>query len=97
MEKRERVCVLEKRAYSAEIRWYSPFVQNEFIRGVRDSQSWESRFLCDKGRERQIGGKKEFHFLFFRGSGSIRESAERLGRGGNMERQGGDRQSKLER
>lgn len=26
-------------------------------------------------------GKKEFHFLFFRGSDGIRGSAERLGRG----------------
>lgn len=34
---RESVCAREKRPYSAEIRWYSPFVQNEFIRGVRDS------------------------------------------------------------
>lgn len=47
---RERDCVEEKRGpFSAEIRWYSPFAQNEFIRGVRDSHCWESRFLCDKG------------------------------------------------
>lgn len=47
---RERECVREKRGpFSAEIRWYSPFAQNEFIRGVRDSHCWESRFLCDKG------------------------------------------------
>lgn len=98
MEEREResVCQREKRAYSAEIRWYSPFVQNEFIRGVRDSHCLESRFRCDKGRERQIGRKKEFHFLFFRGSGGIRGSAERLGRGKNGET-GEDRQSKVER
>lgn len=61
-----------------EIRWYSPFVQNEFIRGGRDSHCRESRCLCDKGWERQIGGKKEFHFLFFRGTDGIGESAERL-------------------
>lgn len=60
MEKREREG--GKRAYSAEIRWYSPFVQNEFIRGVRDSHCWESRFLCDKGWQRQIGGTKRVSF-----------------------------------
>lgn len=42
-----------------EIRWYSPFVQNEFIRGGRDGHCRESRCLCDKGWERQIGGKKK--------------------------------------
>lgn len=46
-------------AYSAEIRWYSPFLQNEFIRGVRDSHCWDSRFLCDKGLGRRIGGEKK--------------------------------------
>lgn len=53
---------------SAEIRWYSPFLQNEFIRGGRGSHCRESRFVCDKGCKRQIGGKKkEFHFLFLTG------------------------------
>lgn len=54
-------------------------------------------FCAIKGRSDRLEGKKEFHFLFFRGSGSIRGSAERLGRGGKMDRQGEDRQSKLER
>lgn len=43
MEKREP----EKKPYSAEIRWYSPFVQNEFIRGVKDSLRG---FCAIKGR-----------------------------------------------
>lgn len=58
----ESACVSEReeqRAYSAEIRWYSPFVQNEFIRGVRDSQCRESRFLCDNGQEPQTEGEKK--------------------------------------
>lgn len=39
-------------------------------------------FCVIKSWERQIGGKKEFHFLFFRGSNGIRTSAERRGAGG---------------
>lgn len=42
-------------------------------------------------------GKKEFHFLFFRGSDGIRGSAEGLGRGEKKRRQGEDRRSKLEK
>ena len=49
----------ERRASSAEIRWYSPFVQNEFIRGLRNSHCGESRFLCDKGWEPQIGSERK--------------------------------------
>lgn len=62
MEKRERKCVCmsqREKAHSAEIRWYSPFVQNEFIRGVRDSHCRESRFQCDNGQEQQTEGKKK--------------------------------------
>lgn len=63
MEKRERTCVRvcqrERGTYSAEIRWYSPFMQNEFIRGVRDSHCRESRFLCDNRQEQQTEGEKK--------------------------------------
>lgn len=63
MEKKERegVCQREKRAYSAEIRWYSPFVQNEFIRGVRDSHFREG-FCVIKGGSDRLEGKKRVSF-----------------------------------
>lgn len=88
MEKRNRT---RERKHSLLCRDKMVFsLQNEFIRRVRNSHCWDSGFQCDKGWEQQIGGKKEFHFLFFRGRRSISGSAEEPDRGKNWETGGAE-------